>query len=314
MRLSEIMNTRVVTSRPDEAASTAWTRMRRRSIRHLVVMDGSRLVGVLSERDLGGRTGTEMRKGRTVGKLMTPSVLSAQPETTVSEAADLMRERLIGCLPVMDGDALAGIVTATDVFDALGIAATGSRGPVEERLLRAPTTSKRLGGRPVARRRSTVVPTKRAVTSSGNKRDPLPEALPRASKRGMGRTEAPLTPANIRALGMELDQDARDYMRSKLGKKLGKYATSIERITVRLRDVNGPRGGVDRSCRIKVVLSGLPSVVFEAQGASAGAAFDSALDGAERSVRRSVQLRRTKPIIRGRGKERAISAPPPPSP
>ena len=55
MQLGEIMTPRVVTIAPDAPASAAWTRMRRRGIRHLVVMDNGQLVGVVSERDLGGR-------------------------------------------------------------------------------------------------------------------------------------------------------------------------------------------------------------------------------------------------------------------
>ena len=66
MQLGDIMRTRVVTIGPDDTASKAWTRMRRRGIRHLVVMDGPELVGVISERDLGGRTGADVRRNRTV--------------------------------------------------------------------------------------------------------------------------------------------------------------------------------------------------------------------------------------------------------
>jgi len=108
------MSSRVVTVAPDESANAAWTRMRRRRIRHLVVMQEGRLAGVVSERDLGGRAGASMRRGRTVRSLMTRTVVSANAETTVREAADLMRERLIGSLPVMQGDRLVGLVTATD--------------------------------------------------------------------------------------------------------------------------------------------------------------------------------------------------------
>ncbi|HET7565594.1 MAG TPA: CBS domain-containing protein, partial [Gemmatimonadaceae bacterium] len=119
MQLEEIMTPRVITITPEESASAAWTRMRRRGIRHLVVIDDGHPVGVLSERDLGGRAGTSRRRGQTVRSLMTDAVVSAEPDTRVRQAADLMRERLIGSLPVVDGDQLVGIVTATDVFDAL---------------------------------------------------------------------------------------------------------------------------------------------------------------------------------------------------
>lgn len=93
MRLREIMNTRVVTVDPDEAVSSAWSRMQREGIRHLVVTEGSRLRGVLSERDLGGRKGDAVRRGRTVRDLMTPQAACATPGTTLRQAANLMRGR-----------------------------------------------------------------------------------------------------------------------------------------------------------------------------------------------------------------------------
>jgi hypothetical protein len=40
-------------------------------------------------------------------------------------------------------------------------------------------------------------------------------------------------------------------------------AASIERVSVRVKDVNGPRGGIEQVCRIKVVLSDFPSVILE---------------------------------------------------
>jgi hypothetical protein len=92
--------------------------------------------------------------------------------------------------------------------------------------------------------------------------------------------------------GVDLDRDERAAMRERLGRKLGKHARSIERVTVRLRDVNGPRGGVDHVCTIKVVLTGLPSVVFEKSATTVSAAFGLALSGAERAVVRSLQRRR----------------------
>jgi CBS domain-containing protein len=305
MRLREIMSTRVVTIGPKEPASEAWTRMRRHRIRHLVVMDGTRLVGVLSERDLGGRAGADMRTRRRVQNLMTAHVESAEPEATVRQAADLMRKRLIGSLPVLDGDRLVGIVTATDVFDALGSAAdTMSR--AERQLLRAPSSSRRLGGQPVVSRRLHA-PGKtlheRPRAAGNKKRAPFADRLPRALKQEAGRTDARQVPANIRMAGVELDQNDRAYIRQTLGMKLGKYATSIERVSVRLRDVNGPRGGVDQVCRIKVVLSGLPSVVFQSQAASLKDAINGALTGVERAVRRRVQRRRMKPIKRGSDRE-----------
>jgi ribosome-associated translation inhibitor RaiA len=107
------------------------------------------------------------------------------------------------------------------------------------------------------------------------------------------------TPAHVRLLGVELDDDEQALVRRKLGMKLGKFATSIERISVRVTDMNGPRGGVDQVCNIKVVLSGLPSVVVERRHASLHAAIDDALRATEHAVRKAVRRRRMKPL-RGR--------------
>lgn len=271
--------------------------MRRRGIRHLVVMDRDGIVGVLTERDLGGRAGADVRKGRRVRDLMTPRVVSAEPETTLRGAADLMRARLIGSLPVVEDHQLVGIVTATDVFDALGRDAIGPLSRAERQLLRAPTSSKALGGQPVKRSRAATPRQTRRTRRppQTEKREPFTDRVPRPVKRAAGRTTAPLVPANIRAAGVELDPDDRAYIRERLGMKLGKFATVIERVSVRVEDVNGPRGGVDKACRIKVVLSGMPSVVVENQAASLRDAINGALAGAESTVRRAVGRRRTKP-------------------
>ena len=136
----------------------------------------------------------------------------------------------------------------------------------------------------------------RVRTSSDGNREPLPGHVPRPAKRTSGRSPAPLTPAHIRVDGVRLDEEDRAYIRRRLGEKLGKYASAIERVTVRVRDVNGPKGGVDILCRIKVVLSGLPSVVVEHQAALIKPALTRAITGVERAVRQTVQRRRMRPI------------------
>jgi CBS domain-containing protein len=220
---------------------------------------------------------------------MTPHVVSAEPATTVQQAADLTRERLIGSLPVVTGDRLVGIVTATDVFDALGSAASRTMSRAERQLLRTPSISKRLGGQPVVSRRSRPpdkTPRERRRAAGNKQRVPFADRLPRPLKREAGRTNAAQIPANIRMVGVDLNHDDRAYIRKSLGIKLGKYAGPIERVSVRVKDVNGPRGGVDQVCRIKMVLTGLPSVVFQSQAASLKDAINGALTGVERAVRR----------------------------
>lgn len=119
-------------------------------------------------------------------------------------------------------------------------------------------------------------------------------------KRGEVATARPV-PIHLRALGVELDAELRARLRQKLALKLRKFARSIDRVSVRMTDANGPRGGVDQVCRINVVLVRLPPVVVEERDASAEAAVEAAVTSAERAVRRSVQRRRMKPIRRPAG-------------
>ena len=101
-------------------------------------------------------------------------------------------------------------------------------------------------------------------------------------------------PVHIRADGASIDAADRAYLRRKLEARLGKFVRAVERASVRIRDVNGPRGGVDKLCAIKVVLAGLPRVVVEQQHASLQAAMDGALQRVGRAVRRSVKRRTTR--------------------
>jgi ribosome-associated translation inhibitor RaiA len=129
--------------------------------------------------------------------------------------------------------------------------------------------------------------------STDVRRAELPGKLPRASKRSARRADAHRPPANIRTSGLRLSRDERSYIRRKVGLKLGKFSPAIERVTVRLGDMNGPRGGVDKICATKVVVSGLPSVVVERTEHDLRAAIDGTLDAVERAVRKAIQRRRS---------------------
>ena len=300
MRLQEIMRTRVVTIESGESATAAQSRMRKHRIRHLVVTSHGELAGVISERDLGGPHGGNGRTASSVGDLMNRRVVSASPTTTLRRAANLMSSHTIGSLPVLDDGELVGIVTATDVLDALGRGATRPTRRPELRAERMTESRRR------ATRRQKVIRRGPVMSLTGRARPRIPESadrapfggtVPRAVKLGSS-MEPSQIPAHIRAGDGELSAIDRAYIRRKLGRHLGKFAASIERVSVRAEDVNGPRGGRDRMCRIKVVLSGLPSVVVERRNSSMTAAVDGALAGVERAVRRALQRRRMKPFRR----------------
>ena len=96
-----------------------------RGFRHLPVVDGGRLVGILTDRDIRFVTSNLCQQPLSAGDLvslaMSSPPLTADPLDPVEDAARIMREHKIGCLPVLDGAELVGILTGMDLLDALMI-------------------------------------------------------------------------------------------------------------------------------------------------------------------------------------------------
>ena len=130
MRVQDIMSTPVYTIGADESATAAWETMRFRQTRHLVVTgEEGRVIGVIAASDLGGRHGDPVRMRRRVSELMTEKLVVAHPETTIREAANLMRGHAVNCLPVFNGRShLRGIVTVVDLLELIG---RGNQRPME---------------------------------------------------------------------------------------------------------------------------------------------------------------------------------------
>ena len=118
MRLRDIMHRRVEMISPRESAAAAFERMRRSKIRHLVVQDGRKIVGVLSDRDAAGMGSLEHVE--TVEDLMTSPAVTCSPDLTLRQAANLLRGRTIGCLPIVEDGKTLGIVTTTDLLELMG--------------------------------------------------------------------------------------------------------------------------------------------------------------------------------------------------
>ena len=116
MRVEEIMKKKVETISVGEPIIAAVERMRQRRIRHLVVMRGKEIAGIVSDRDLGA-----LRPGQArVEDVMSAPAVFATPDTTIRKAANLLRGRSIGCLPVMEKGDLVGIITTTDLLERIG--------------------------------------------------------------------------------------------------------------------------------------------------------------------------------------------------
>jgi hypothetical protein len=93
---------------------------------------------------------------------------------------------------------------------------------------------------------------------------------------------------NVRTDGPNVDEAVQAKIRGLLERGLAKHASFIERVTVRFSDVNGPRGGVDAVCNVKVVLRSLPTVVTEDRAVDRSTAFAGAVRKCTTAVKRTI--------------------------
>ncbi len=129
-QLSAIMNRKLITVETGTSLRQAQRVLDQHHIRHLFVMDGKRLVGIVTDRDLRKAAPSskspltthereEFMDELKVAEVMSRKLITASPTTTVREAAKAMVREKIGCLPVVDGNTLIGIVTETDLLTIL---------------------------------------------------------------------------------------------------------------------------------------------------------------------------------------------------
>jgi acetoin utilization protein AcuB len=118
------MTRRPVTVAPEATVAAALSAMRRGRFRHLPVVAGSELVGVVAHGDLEASPGAaveaaESLADRPVAEVMSDQPVTVWPDEPVEVAARLLVERAIGCLPVVAGEGLVGILTESDLFSVL---------------------------------------------------------------------------------------------------------------------------------------------------------------------------------------------------
>jgi CBS domain-containing protein len=119
--VGQVMTTKVVSLAPGDTVAAAIDLFVKWSFRHMLVADGGRLVGVLSDRDAL----RHMARGNDPFRSKVRDVMKAQPivvtpETPLTKAIELLRANRINCLPVVSvGDAMVGILTTTDLLGTL---------------------------------------------------------------------------------------------------------------------------------------------------------------------------------------------------
>ena len=97
----------------------------------------------------------------------------------------------------------------------------------------------------------------------------------------------------IHARSFSLTDALRSHAERRLRFALACCDDHIQRVIMRLSDINGPRGGADKRCRLQVVLDGLPDVVVEDIEADLYIAIDRASDRAGRTTVRKIERQQT---------------------
>lgn len=127
MQVREIMSTAVEVIGRNDNLQTVEERMAAQQLRHLPVLEEGEVVGMVTQRDLFKATmSSAMRYGEKAQKsylqsvrvkeVMVYPVVTITPDASVAAAADLIIAKGIGCLPVLEGTTLVGVVTKTDLL------------------------------------------------------------------------------------------------------------------------------------------------------------------------------------------------------
>jgi acetoin utilization protein AcuB len=116
MLVANRMNKNPVTVEPTETLAQAEAKMHSGNFRHLPIVQGRKLVGMLSDHDIRQHQG-HLKDTKVTGA-MTDNPISITPDIAMEDAAEIMLEKKIGGLPVVDKGELVGIVTTTDMLEA----------------------------------------------------------------------------------------------------------------------------------------------------------------------------------------------------
>jgi acetoin utilization protein AcuB len=124
------MTRKVFTVSPEDSIAEAAKLAKEKGLKHLPVVHGEKLKGILSDRDIKEYVPTKatsldvyelhyLLAKTKVKEVMKTKVYTTTPDTPIEEAAMLMRDLNIGCLPVIENNRVVGIISDRDIFKVL---------------------------------------------------------------------------------------------------------------------------------------------------------------------------------------------------
>lgn len=148
MFVKQRMTTNPFTVTPETSVPDAMSVMTERGVRHLPVVEGKRVVGVISRNDiaaaspsrattLSAQEATYLMSKLKVAKVMSAPPIVVAPDALLEEAAVILRDGKIEMLPVVENGELVAVITESDILDAfidlLGFRDEGTRLTIEAR-------------------------------------------------------------------------------------------------------------------------------------------------------------------------------------
>ena len=119
MRISDVMTEAALTDRSDDSLVSAARKMREQQTGSLLVTDGEQLLGIITERDVLRAVAEDVPLDTPISEVMSKDLVTAEPSTSLREAARILTEKWIRHLPVLEGGRLVGIVSQRDLAGVL---------------------------------------------------------------------------------------------------------------------------------------------------------------------------------------------------
>ena len=123
MKISEIMTQAAVTDSADDTLAEACDKMRHAQTSSILIMDGERMVGIVTERDVvkSVARGLDPKETR-LKDVMTTDIFTIGPMTTLKEAANIMATKWIRHIPIVEGSKVVGMISQRDLTGVLAAA------------------------------------------------------------------------------------------------------------------------------------------------------------------------------------------------
>ena len=114
--VNQVMSKNVLTAEKSTSLQDAAQEMNRLNVGCVIVTDNSKPIGIVTERDFVTKVAAEGRPLFTeISEVMSSPLITIDPEETIWEASEIMKEKLIHKLPVIENERIVGVITTSDI-------------------------------------------------------------------------------------------------------------------------------------------------------------------------------------------------------